>query len=72
MGENTRELADFQNALLSLLDSDLSAREMLQRLHTAPEFQAYQAYISSFELPMLEVAAELVKKWGHRVDQDRS
>jgi hypothetical protein len=66
---NDKSLADFQAALLDLLVQPLPAEIMHERLRTAPEFQEYQAYIADFEPRMIEVAAELVKKWGRRHDE---
>lgn len=59
-------LADFQSALLELLDQQLDAEQILARLHSDPVFVPYRSYIDTFEPRMVEVAAELVKKWGQR------
>lgn len=59
-------LAAFQAALLELLDEQLSTDEILRRLKTDAAFRPFQAYIASFEPRMVEVAAELVKKWSVR------
>ena len=65
--DREQEIADFQNALLELLDSNIPAREMQESLNSDKVFKPFESYISSFNLEMIEVAAELVKKWGHRV-----
>lgn len=57
-------LAEFQAALLALLAQPLSPAEMLQCLHNEPAFAPYADYIATFEPRMIEVAAELTKKWG--------
>ena len=59
-------LADFQAALLELLDGPLTADEILARLRTDEVFAPYRDYIDTFEPRMVEVAAELTKKWGRR------
>lgn len=59
-------LAAFQAALLELLDERLATDEMLRRLKTDAAFQPFQEYIASFQPRMVEVAAELVKKWSVR------
>ena len=59
-------LAAFQAALLNLLAKDLPPAELRHRLTADPAFAPYQDYIATFEPRMVEVAAELVKKWGVR------
>ncbi len=68
MAERDEEqlLADYQNELLNLLGQDIPADEMLRRLKTDPRFDHFREYIESFELPMVEVGAILVKKWGRK------
>jgi hypothetical protein len=59
-------LAAFQSALLELLDEQLETGEILRRLNTDVAFRPYRSYVASFEPRMVEVAAELVKKWSVR------
>lgn len=59
-------LAAFQAALLHLLAEDLPPEEFRRRLKSDAAFEPYQDYIATFEPRMIEVAAELVKKWGRR------
>lgn len=59
-------LADYQDALLDLLGQELLADEILHRLKTDSRFEHFREYIDSFELPMVEVGAILVKKWGRK------
>ena len=65
MKEN-EPLAEFQAALLELLDEPLSADEIISRLQNDAVFAPYRRYIDTFEPRMVEVAAELIKKWGRR------
>lgn len=60
------DLARFQSALLDLLHEPLSVDEIRQRLLSDPEFAVYRSYVEAMEPRMLEVAAELTKKWGVR------
>jgi uncharacterized protein len=52
----------FQVQLLEVLDRETEAEAIVERL-AAP---AFRSYIETFEGRMVEVAAELVKKWGDR------
>ena len=65
--DREQEVAEFQGALLELLDSELSTEEMLTRLRLDPVFSIFKHSISSYSPVMVEVAAELVKKRGHQV-----
>jgi hypothetical protein len=58
------ELANFQAALLELLDTQQDLKDMRSQLQQNPAFAPFQEYINTFDDKMLEVAAELVKKWG--------
>jgi hypothetical protein len=58
------ELANFQAALLELLDTQQDLKDMRSQLQQNPAFAVFQEYINTFDDKMLEVAAELVKKWG--------
>lgn len=62
----TQDLAAFQAALLEYLDKGESAEDILARLRTDPALTPYAEYIDTFELRMLGVASELVRKWGRR------
>ena len=64
--EQDRRLDEFQAALLELLDQPLAVDEILARLRTDEAFAPYREYVETFEPRMVEVAAELVKKWGRR------
>ena len=62
----SKQLADFQAALLEILARDESPEQLLERMNRHPACEPYRDYLASFELKMVEVAAELVKKWGVR------
>ena len=66
--EECQELAEFQTALLDLLHQPLATEEILVRLRDDPRFAPYADYIATFEPRMVEVAAELTKKWGNLHD----
>lgn len=61
-------LARFQAALLDLLSQPLSASEIALRLREDAACAPFQDYVSGFEPRMIEVAAELTKKWGRSAD----
>jgi hypothetical protein len=58
------ELANFQAALLELLDTQQDLKDMRSQLQQNPAFAAFQEYLNTFDDKMLGVAAELVKKWA--------
>lgn len=60
------ELAAFQIALLDLLDTQPNLDIMRSQLKHDPAFAPFQEYIATFDERMLQVAVELVKKWGRR------
>ncbi len=59
-------LAHFQATLLDLLDQGLPPAEITATLQNDPLLAEYAGYISTFEPRMVEVAIELVAKWGQR------
>lgn len=60
------ELARFQDALLTLLSSGMSIDEIEHALRTDVSFDPFREYVATFEPRMIEVAVELLEKWGHR------
>ncbi|MCU0533391.1 MAG: hypothetical protein MUD14_05795 [Hydrococcus sp. Prado102] len=58
------ELAAFQATLLEVLDRDVETIQA--QLQDNPAFAPFQEYINTFDESAIEVAAELVKKWGRR------
>lgn len=61
---SSEELAEFQDALLVLLGQALPAELIRAKLREDPAFAAFRDYAAALEPRMLEVAVELVKKWG--------
>jgi hypothetical protein len=66
--DSADDLAAFQRALLELLGRPLSPEQIAAELRTGEAFAPYRAYVAGFEPRMVEVAAQLVKKWGRRRD----
>lgn len=60
------QLADFQNALNTLLASGKSHAEIMEVLQKDPVFDNYREYINQFDPDMVEVAQELMGKWAKR------
>lgn len=60
------DLAAYQAALLEHLDRGESGEAILARLRLDPAFAPYTDYVDTFEPRMLDVASELVRKWGKR------
>ncbi len=59
-------LADFQDALLNLLDQGLPVERIREKLRDDPAFTEFRDYATAIEPRMLEVAVELMRKWGRR------
>ena len=59
-------LARFQATLLDLLSRGLPPAEIVDRLRADSELAPYADYVATFEPRMIEVAVELVAKWGRR------
>jgi hypothetical protein len=66
--QQDEQLGAYQAALLDLLAQPLTVPEIVARMNQDSAFTAYGDYMASFEPEMIEVAAELVKKWGRRTD----
>ncbi len=62
------DLADFQDALLDLLAQEILPEELQSRLASDDRFTPFGDYVQAMEPRMLEVAAQLVKKWGKRAE----
>lgn len=60
------ELESFQAILLDALATGESAEAVRARLLAMPALAAYHAYIASFDPRMIDVARELVNKWGRK------
>ena len=59
-------LGDYQNALVELLSSGLSAEEVISQLRQDIRFAHYHEYIDGFDSDMIAVAGELVRKWAKK------
>jgi len=59
-------LARFQAALLDLLAQGYPPELIIAQLRSDPQLAAYADYVATFEPRMIEVAIELVAKWGRR------
>ncbi|MBD1867409.1 hypothetical protein H6F88_27280 [Oculatella sp. FACHB-28] len=70
--ETHQDLLAFQVALLEALNAhypiDHPTNEILSRLKADPQLASFEVYLNTFEDRMVEVAAELVKKWGQRLE----
>jgi len=60
------QLARFQAALLDALDQGQAPQELIECLQRDPQHAEFAAYVGSFEPRMVEIAIELVAKWGRR------
>jgi hypothetical protein len=60
------DLARFQRTLLDLLSQGQAPQNIIAQLQRDPELAEFAAYLASFEPRMVEVAVELVAKWGRR------
>lgn len=69
--ESDEQLASFQAALLELLHQDLPAAEILRRLQSDAVFEPFRSYIATFDVRAVEVARELVQKWGRIAEGHR-
>jgi hypothetical protein len=58
------KIAQFQAALLDILDSQSDATAICASLSSLKLEAELVAYIDTFNPEMLEIAANLVKKWG--------
>jgi hypothetical protein len=58
------QLAEFQAVLLEKLDRYVDASDILRALHDEECTWPFKEWIKQIEPHMLEIGAELVKKWG--------
>lgn len=63
------ELASFQSRLLETLSSQDEPNVIKATLQQEPLSPALQDYVQTFSPEMVEIAAELVKKWGKRLSK---
>jgi hypothetical protein len=59
-------LARFQDRLLELLAAGKTPEAVRAELLADPSLEEFHPYVEAMEPHMLDVAAELVKKWGTR------
>jgi len=59
-------LARFQATLLDLLSKGQQPQSIIDHLRSDRELADFAEYVATFEPRMLEVAIELVAKWGRR------
>jgi hypothetical protein len=60
-------LARFQDRLLELLAAGKKPREVRKAMLADETLAEFHPYIETMDDPMLEVAAELIGKWGVKV-----
>ena len=66
MPDNGTQLAAFQSMMLEALHEHDDAAEILATLKADPASEPFLDYLDELEPRMVEVAAELLKKWGRR------
>jgi hypothetical protein len=66
MTEKDHSLAEFQAALLNALDSHVNAAEIFQALRKNKAAEPFEEWIDQMNPAMIEIGAELVKKWGRK------
>ncbi len=67
--EQDLKLALYQERLLDLLNSELSAKQIIDLLQDDSSLSIYREYIGTFEPRMVDVAKQLVKRWGKTAAQ---
>jgi hypothetical protein len=68
MNDSDKQLAVFQACLLDALYNHETADQIIAALQASDATLPFRDYLSMAEPEMLEVAAELVKKWGVKGD----
>ncbi len=66
MSTDRQQLAEYQATLLELLSKYDTIDEIQSHLRTDAPLALYRHHAESFEPRMIEVAAELTKRWGRR------
>ena len=59
-------IAIFQEAMFEILDRGLSPREAREELCRDPRTACYAELVQAWDLHMISVAQQLLKKWGVR------
>lgn len=60
----SEQLSNFQAVLLDTLSESRTPEDCLAALLASPSSAPYRDYVAGFQPPMLEVASELINKWG--------
>ena len=63
-----RDLAMFQDKLLKTLWTQDDPETIMNRLEVASPSEPMKDYVREMDQQMVELAAELVKRWGQKVD----
>jgi len=64
IGIDEPDLVLFQQELVSALSSKNSPEQIIETLEENPQLNCFRNYISTFDVDMVDVAFELVHKWG--------
>ena len=64
IGRDEPDLVLFQQELVNALGSNASPEQIIETLEKNPELKSFRNYISTFDVDMVQVANELVHKWG--------
>lgn len=64
-----KDLEGYQDSLLNLLADGLPPEEVVEVLKTDERFEKYRSYTENFDVDMVNVACELIKKWSRKSDQ---
>lgn len=59
-------LKEYQDLLFLLLEQEKDMQKIKSRLKSDSRFQSLEDYIEAMDPEMLEVAKELLSKWGKR------
>jgi hypothetical protein len=70
MNVGDADLATLQAELLSRLDRHDEPGDILASLQSIETGEQYRAWIESFDPDMAELAAQLVRKWGRRIESE--
>lgn len=60
----SEQLSHFQAVLLETLAKSRTPEDWLATLLASPSSAPFRDYVAGFQPPMLEVASELIHKWG--------
>lgn len=66
LARESRELAQYQAALLDALDAGGTPEEVVKRLRRDPRAHAFREYASTFDARSVEALTKLMALWGER------